>query len=389
MRGGSYTVISRINTCLAGVGIMLLVAACDKKDDGQTKPASAPFEISVAEVEKRDVPRTVEFVGQTKGAVDAEVRARIEGVILSIHFEEGKEVSEGQLLYTIDPAPFEAKMAEAKAKLAEADTRLAKAESDLKRIRPLANMNAVSKRDLDAAIAQDGTARAAVDAAKAAVQSAEIELGYAKVAAPVSGLIGLSKAKVGEFVGRSPNPIVLTTVSKLDPILVRFSVNEKDYLYFARLRQKRKQGGEDQKKRELDLILADDSVHIHKGEIVSAEGQIDATTGSLTVEAAFPNPEKILRPGQFAKIRTVGETVAGVTVIPKRAVKELQGQYRVFVVGKDNVVESRSVKLGGEVGNMQLIESGLSEKERVAVDGFQRLKSGVVVSAKLETESNQ
>lgn len=345
----------------------------------QTAPA---LDIAVATVTRQDVPVVSEFVGQTKGAVDAEVRARIEGIVQQIHFSEGTEVTEGQLLYSIDPAPFKAKVAESKGRLAEAATLLTKAESDLKRIRPLAEMNAVSKKDLDAAVAQDGAARGGVEAAKAAVESAEIELGYAQVAAPVRGLIGLSKAKVGEFVGKAPNPVVLNTVSQLDPIHVRFSVNEKEYLYFARLRAK--EGSALQPpKRVLDLILADGSKHSHTGEVTSSESQMDSTTGTLTVEAAFPNPDKILRPGQFAKIRATVETRTGVLVIPKRAIREVQGQSQVFVVNSDNSVEQKTVRVGPQVGDMQVIEEGLAENARVAVEGLQRLKTGTIVSPKV------
>lgn len=306
--------------------IFLGIVSCGKSEEGASSAAPPPLEIAVGEVVHRDVPRTMEFVGQTKGAVDAEVRARVEGVILGIHFDEGREVTEGQLLYTIDPAPFEAKLAQAKAALSEAEAKLVKAESDLKRMRPLAQMNAVSKKDLDTSIALEGTARGGVEAAQAVVKSAEIELGYTKVNAPVSGVIGLSKVKVGELVGQGPANVVLTNVSKLDPIHVRFSVNEKDYLYLSRLRQQEVKSGQPIVKRVLDLQLADNSIHPEKGEVVSSEAQVDAATGSLTVEASFPNPGKILRPGQFAKIKTVGETVSGALLIPKRAIKELQGQ---------------------------------------------------------------
>ncbi len=365
-------------------GSMLLGALVSCGGETTEAPKSQTLEISVSPVKRKDVPIVAEFVGQTKGAVDAEVRARVEGIVLGIHFKEGTEVSEGTLLYTIDPAPFEAKLAEAKGKLAEAETLLTRAESDLKRIRPLAEMNAVSKKDLDAAVAQEGAARGSVEAAKAAVESAEIELGYTKVMAPVSGLIGLSKAKVGEFVGKAPNPVVLNTVSQLDPIHVRFSLNEKEYLYFARQRAAAEGAASGEPpKRQLDLVLADGSTHNYQGEVASAESQVDPTTGTLTVEAAFPNPQKIIRPGQFAKVKGTIETRTGALVIPKRAIRELQGQSQVFVVNSDNSVEQKTVKLGPQVGELQVIEEGLTENAQVAVEGLQRLKTGMTVSPKV------
>lgn len=349
---------------------------------GDKAAAPTALEVSVADVVKQDVSRKFEFVGQTAGAVDAEVRARVDGVLTGLFFEEGKEVKEGQLIYTIDDAPFRASVAGAKAALAEAESRLVKAEADLKRIRPLAEMNAVSKKDLDTAIAQEGVARSGVEAAKAGLESAEIELSYTQIKAPASGIIGLTKAKKGELVGKPPNPIILNTVSNLDPILVRFAVNEKDYLYFARLKQKRIEKGDAPEVRVLELVLADGSVHPQHGAVSSVDSQIDPQTGSLKVEASFPNPNTLVRPGQFAKVKTSGETTAGALLIPKKAIRDLQGQSQVFVVKQDDSVEQRTVVTGLEVADLQVIESGLNEGERVAVDGLQRLKSGMKISPK-------
>jgi membrane fusion protein (multidrug efflux system) len=362
----------------------MLLAACGKKEE-----AAAPVAISVKamKVARGDVPIMKEAVGQLKGAVDAEIRARVEGVVTSMSFQEGKEVTEGQLLYTIDPAPYEAKVAEANGKLAEATTRLAEAESDLKRVRPLVEMKALSARDLDAAVANEGAARGAVDAAKASVEAAQIELGYCKITAPVSGTIGLTKAKVGEFVGRPPNPVVLNTVSQLDPIHVRFALSEQDYLYFTGLKQKEIASGAQPVARKLELILADGSLYPEKGEVISMAREIDPQTGSFALEAAFPNPHKLLRPGQYGKIRGVAETLSAVLVIPKRAIRELQGQNQVFVVKGDKTVEARTITLGAQVGELQAVQSGLNEGEIIVVDGIQRLKSGMPVAPEIQ-ESN-
>jgi len=366
-------------SCL--LSLPVFISSCSKEE--ATQETVKPIEIAVAKVAKRDVPINFEFVGQTKGAIDAPVRARVEGVLLSIEFQEGKEVKEGQLLYTIDPAPFNAKLAESQGKLAEATTRLAKAESDLKRMETLVKINAVSRRDYDTAVAQEGAAKGAVDAAKAVNEAAKIDLSYTKILAPTSGVIGLSAAKVGEFVGKPPNPVVLNTVSKLDPIHVRFAITEKEYLFFAKLKKSLEGKGQEPQKKVLTMQLADGSEFDQKGEVDSIDREIDAQTGSMAVEAAFPNPDKMVRPGQFARIKTVGDTIKDALLIQKTALRELQGQYQVFVVKSDNTVESRNVKVGSEVDNMQVIESGLADNEVVAIEGLQRLKSGMPILPKM------
>jgi membrane fusion protein (multidrug efflux system) len=299
---------------------------------------------------------------------------------LEQHFEDGTEVKEGQLLYSIDPAPFVAKVAQAQGKLAEAKTKLVQAEADLARIKPLAAIDAVSKRELDMANATKGVAEGAVQAAQAQVEAAQIELGYAKVTSPVSGTIGISKVRVGEVVGSIPNSIVLNTVSKLEPIHAQFSLSEKEYLYFANLARLE---GEERKKRQLTLILADGSVHPEKGEVVKVDRGVDVASGSIIVEAAFPNPGKFLRPGLFAKITTVAETRRDVILIPKRAIKEVQGTYQVFVIGVDGSVDPRLVQVGPTSGELQVVENGLNDGDAIAIDGIQKLRSGMKVQPKL------
>lgn len=363
--------------------MLCLLTACSKEETAQT--VAPEIEVPVVQVQRQDVPVEIEFIGQTKGAVDADVRARVEGVITSIHFEEGKEVTEGMLLYTIDPAPFEAKVVEAKGKLAEAETRLVKAEADLKRVRPLADMNAVSKKDLDTAIAAEGVARASVDAAKSVVESAEIELGYTKIQAPVTGLIGLTKAQVGEFVGRPPNAVVLNTVSQLDPIHVRFPVNEKDYMYFARLKEKAMVEGTPSPKRALQLILADGEPYSHVGEVYSIDSQVDPKSGTITAEAVFPNPGKLIRPGQFAKVRTQKDVISNALIVPKRAIEELQGQARIYVVKPDNTVEQKPVVRQAEVKDGIVVTGDISDSDRIVLEGQQRLRNGMMVKPKLQS----
>jgi membrane fusion protein (multidrug efflux system) len=338
--------------------------------------APQTLSIEVFAAKRSDVELASEFTGRTVGSVDAEVRARVQGTLLEQHFKDGSHVAEGQLLYTIDSAPFVATLAEAKGKLAEAETKLVRATADLARIKPLADIDAVSKRDLDKAKASKGVAEGEVQAAQAAVQAAQIQLDYTKVLSPVSGTIGISKVTVGEMVGAAPNAVVLNTVSKLDPIHVQFSLSEKEYLYFAHLARLE---GEARKKRTLTLVLADNSVHPESGYVVKVDRGVDVNSGAITVEAAFPNPGKFLRPGLFAKIKTVAETRKDAIVIPRRAIKEIQGTFQVYVIDEAKKVAQRLIKVGPLSGDLQVVEEGLKKGELVAVEAIQKLRSGMQI----------
>jgi membrane fusion protein (multidrug efflux system) len=333
------------------------------------------------------------MVGTTLGTQDVPIRARVEGFLESMNFDEGTFVKKGDLLYTVDPQPFQAKLVEAQSQLAAAQTSLAKAAADLGRIRPLAEMKAVSEQDLDGAVAQEAAARAYVSAAEAAVELAEIELSYTQIIAPIDGLIGLTKAKPGEFVGREPNPVVLNTLSDINPIRVRFSISEREYLVLARTyletygtgnRNERANQGSD-----LILILADGTEHPHKGRAVAAAQSIDLETGTYTVEAAFPNPNKLILPGQFARVRALYETLEAAVVIPRQAVSELQGLFRVYTVNSSNTVEMTEVVLGPETGTEVIIESGLEAGQTVIVEGLQKVRPGMNVKPIPVTQTPQ
>jgi membrane fusion protein (multidrug efflux system) len=348
-----------------------------------------PMSVAVLKVQPRDIPIYLDMIGQTFGSVDIPIRARVDGVLEEIHFLEGRDVTKDQLLYVIDPTPFRAKVVEAEGRLAEAETRLAKAASDLERIRPLAEMDAVSKQDLDGAVAQFEAAEGSLQAARAQVEQTEIQLGYTRITAPVSGLIGITQAKVGEYVGRSPNPVVLNVVSQTDPIRVRFSINEREYLRFRREFGDKLRGAETDTPRAngLQLILSDGSIHEHRGHIVSFDAAIDATTGTLTLEADFPNPERIVLPGQFARVRGVLEQRTGALAVPQRAVMETQGIFQLAVVGDDGTVDLRQVQMGPRVDDQWIVESGLEPGERVALEGLQRIRPGVKVVPKEAPQS--
>ena len=365
--------------------ISALAAACGRPEP----PVVPPMEVAVVEVQPRNIPIHLDMIGQTLGSVDIPIRARVDGVLEEIHFLEGRDVTKDQLLYVIDPTPFRAKVVEAEGRLAEAETRLAKAASDLERIRPLAEMDAVSKQDLDGAVAQFEAAEGSLQAARAQVEQTEIQLGYTRITAPVSGLIGITQAKVGEYVGRSPNPVVLNVVSQTDPIRVRFSINEREYLRFRREFGDKLRGAETDTPRAngLQLILSDGSIHEHRGHIVSFDAAIDATTGTLTLEADFPNPERIVLPGQFARVRGVLEQRTGALAVPQRAVMETQGIFQLAVVGDDGTVDLRQVQMGPRVDDQWIVESGLDPGERVALEGLQRIRPGVKVVPKEAPQS--
>jgi membrane fusion protein (multidrug efflux system) len=364
---------------LLATSIGLASTSCNPK---AAPPPPALAEVQVVTPTQRDVPLTREWVGQARGMADVEVRARVPGWIETMQFEEGRDVKKDQLLYTIDARELKERLSSAKSNLASVQAVHTNAKTDVDRLRPLAEMNAISKRDLDAAVAKEEAARNQVDAAGASVGLAELNLSYADVRAPIDGLIGLSQAKVGDFVGQFPSPIVLNTVSRIDPIHVRFSITEADYLVLARKFGSTGESGERKPDDRLELVLSDGSVHKHRGRVNTAAREIDPTTGSLTLEAEFPNPEKLVRPGQFARIRASIETRTGALLVPQRAVQELQGIHQVYVVGAGESVEIRAVELGRRVGDLWMVEKGLKPGDRVVVEGLQKVRGGVKVVAK-------
>jgi membrane fusion protein (multidrug efflux system) len=361
---------------------------------GESDPGQVPpLPVHVVDAVRRDVPLMIEMVGSTLGTQDVPIRARVEGFLETMNFEEGRFVKKGDLLYTIDAQPFQAKLVEAQSQLASAQTALAKAAADLNRIRPLAEMKAVSEQDLDAAVAQEAAARAGVRAAGAGVDLANIELSYTRMHAPIDGLIGLTKAKPGEFVGREPNPVVLNVLSDIDPIRVRFSIAEREYLILARTYlesmsddaqpsgfEREQQSGRSPRKNDLVLILADGSRHDELGAVIAAAQAIDVSTGTYTVEASFPNPTNLLLPGQFARVQAPYQTLTDVVVVPLKAVVELQGRFRVYAVNEANEVEMREVTLGPKKGTDIVIEAGLAGGESVIVEGLQKVRPGMRVN---------
>jgi membrane fusion protein (multidrug efflux system) len=362
--------------------LFFAVAACQQEAAEQTPPP--PPQVSVIETQAQDVVVPIEFVGETYGAEDIAIRARVEGFLEGIHFEEGSEVKKGQLLYTLESQPYEAEVAAKMSRLAEAKTMLAKATSDLNRIRPLAERKAVSQSDLDGAVSAYEASQASVEAAGAVLRASKIQLSYTRIRSPITGVIGKTKAKVGDFVGRSPNPVLLNTVSNIDTVRVEFFLPESQYLEVARrIIEREKAGGPQRGGATFEMILADGSLYPHKGRFDFIDRNVDPTTGSILIQVSFPNPDRLIRPGQFAKIRTVLERVKDGILVPQRCVSELQGITRVFVVGDDNKVQERVVKLGPSLGSDWLILKGLEAGEKVVYEGLQKVSDGSMVNPQI------
>lgn len=354
------------------IAFAALLLACTEAEP----PAPPPPKIPVVEVVQRDQPILLDMVGQTRGYSDIPIRARVQGVLLGMHFREGSRVQEGDPLYSIDPVEYETKVIEGEGHVAASRTRLAKAKADLARIRPLAEMNAVSQQDLDGAVAQYEAAIGSLQASVARKKQAEIELGYTEIAAPSDGRIGISEAQVGEFVGQMPNPVVLNFVSLTDPIRVRFSIDERRYLQIAR--RLREAENNEEPREALELILADGTLHEHRGHTIASDAAVDPATGTFTLEADFPNPGGIILAGQFARVRATVETKKDALLVPQRAISELQGIFRVYVVDDKGEVILRAVEVGAKIDRLQIVEKGLSAGERVALDAM-RLRPGMIV----------
>lgn len=357
-----------------------IIFSCKKGDKQQAMPPQ-PFE--VYEIQAKSVPIYEEFVGQIYGEKDIPIRARVEGFLEGIHFNEGERVKKGQLLYSIDPDPFQEKVVAEESKVSEAQTVLVQAESDLRRIEPLAAMDAVSQQELDMSVSKRDAALSSLEAAKANLNIAKINKGYCKMYAPIEGIIGKTNAREGEFVGKDPNPVILNTVSQLRAIRVQFFLTEPDYLKIARayltaeeMEMRRVEGDE---RAELELILADGSLYDQKGEVDFIDRNIDSSTGSILVQATFPNPQRLIRPGQFARVRIRVREDENSIVIPQKCAKELQGQFSVMFVNNENVLESKTVQVTDKVGEFYIIKEGLNNGDKIILEGIQKARSGMEI----------
>jgi len=337
-----------------------------------------PMEVPVVQVMQKNVDLESEYTGQTYGESDVEMRSRVEGWVLTMNFKEGSMVKKGQLLYTIDPLPYKNAVDEAGAALANANGMMIKAKNDLDRIVPLAAMGAVSQRELVAAQSAFTSSKAMVESCEASLRNANIELGYCSVVAPISGIIGISKFKVGDYVSKGPT-YIMNTVSSINKIRVRFTISEKEYLRITRLMQKMGivLGS---RADNVKMTLADGLAYPLKGKLNFADRQVDPSTGALTLEAEFINKDNIIRPGQYVKLRLVTEMRENALLIPQRAVNEMQGLFQVYSVGDSNKIRIKLIKLGPAYNMSYVVEEGLTREDRIVIGGTQMLRSGSIIS---------
>ncbi|MCD6543872.1 MAG: efflux RND transporter periplasmic adaptor subunit [Flavobacteriaceae bacterium] len=366
------------NLFLLILAIGVLFSSCKKKEGEKQLP---PQKINVFEVKAKTVPIYQEFVGQIYGEKDIPIRARVEGFLDKISFEEGSRVKKGDLLYVIDPAPLvEAKVAK-QSMVAQAETVLVQTESDLNRIKPLAEMDAVSQRELDMAQAQRDASISALNAANAELNIAEINLSYTRILSPISGIIGRTLAREGEFVGKDPNPVILNTVSNINSIRVQFFLSENEYLRVARTYVKNhdrriETRGENV---EVELLLSDGSLYKHKGSIDFIDRNVDSSTGTILMQATFPNPDGIIRPGQFARVKVKVMEVKEALIVPQKCITELQGQYSVLVVNAENKVETVQIKIGEKIPGFTIIKEGIKSGDKIILEGLQKARPGIEV----------
>src|SRR6266545_2594439 len=378
------------------------------------KPAQAaprPLDVEVVRVEQKDVPVYSEWIGTTEGIVNADIKAEVTGYLLKQDYKEGSFVKKGQLLFELDPRPFQAavdqangqvaqfqgqleqaisQVAQAEAQLAQANSQLlqsqaqlaqaqanqVKTQLDVNKYAPLAEQKAVTQQDLDNAVQGNVVA-------KAAVRTAQLNLGFTRIVSPIDGIAGIAQAQVGNLISTTSAP--LTTVSTVDPIKVYFTLSEQQYLNFTKRNLIEARRGASVVQIELELILSDGSTYPEKGSFFFADRQVDQKTGAIRMAGIFPNPGNVLRPGQYGRVRAVTATKPAALLVPQRAVSELQGSYQVAVVGTDNKVEMRTVKVGERSGSQWVIEDGLKAGETVVVEGTQKIKPGAVVNPKTFT----
>jgi len=351
--------------------------ACGKE---APPPVPPPPEVYVADVVQRDVPEYLDLAGQADGYQDVEIRARVEGFLETMNFREGSFVRKGDLLYQIDRKPLEAALAQAIADKATAEARLAKSTNDVARYTPLVAKQAVSRQELDDARSAQQAARSQVEAGTANVDKAKLDLGYTRVTSPIAGLAGTTQVKPGNLVGKN-EPTLLTTVSQIDPILFKVGVTEADFLRVV----KRSPGrvGATPRTGGIELTLADGTAYSETGHVGPIERAVNPTTGTLGVQLVFPNPQFVLRPGQYGRARVLIDTRRNALLVPQRAVQELQSLFSVAVVTPgDNKIAFRSVTVGPRVQSMWVIEKGLKPGERVVAEGLQRVRDGIVVTPK-------
>jgi membrane fusion protein (multidrug efflux system) len=363
---------------------MCLTALALVSCKGETASAPPPplVQVEVADVIQKDVPIQKEWVGTTDGSNNALIRAQVSGYLLHRPYTEGSFVKKGDLLFELDPSKFQTALDQAQGDLAKAQAQFTKTKQDVERDTPLAKAGAISQKELDDSVQSYAGAKGSLAAAKAAVEQAKLNLGWTKIMAPIDGVVGIAQAQIGDLIDANTQ---LTSMSTLDPIKVYFPVSEQDYFEAAEKIQqgyKDKQEGKEYSLANLELVLGGEKVYPQKGQFYLVDRQVDQKTGTIRVAALFPNPNNLLRPGQFARVRVVTKTRENALLIPQRAVTEMQGNYQVAVVTPENKVEIRPVKVGQRFGSLWIINQGLKSGERVVVEGLQKVKAGMSVDPK-------
>ena len=459
MPAGLKNILSKPKLLIPTIIVALTVIVGVLIAGRSNKPVQAaprPLDVEVVRVEQKDVPVYSEWIGTTEGIVNADIKAEVTGYLLRQDYKEGSFVKKGQLLFELDPRPFQAALDQAnglvaqfqgqleqaysqvaqaeaqvaqansqvlqsQAQLAQAQANQVKTQLDVNKYAPLAEQKAVTQQDLDNAVqgnvvaraqveaaragvetaraqlraanAQIGTAKAAINTAKgqvenakAAVRTAQLNLGFTRIISPIDGIAGIAQAQVGNLISTTSAP--LTTVSTVDPIKVYFTLSEQQYLNFTRRNLIEARRGASVVQIELELILADGTTYPQKGSFFFADRQVDQKTGAIRMAGIFPNPGNVLRPGQYGRVRAVTATRSDALLVPQRAVSELQGSYQVAIVGGNNRIEMRTVKVGERSGSQWIIEDGLKAGETVVVEGTQKIKPGAVVNPKMYTKTN-
>lgn len=368
------TTFLRLSCLTLVLTLSILLAGCSGEEKKAAPAAQGPTPLKVIKVEARDMPYWGEFVGQISAIETVDVRARVAGFLLEKKFQEGATVKKGELLFVIDPKPFKEDLKQAQSGMQYNQAQLAKAEKDFERFKKLLDEGVVSRDEFEGYQTSMISLKAQVRENQAQVENAKIQLGYTNIYSPIDGVIGRVQVDVGNLVGQGENTL-LATISTVDPVYVSFSVSESDYLRAKRDQRIR----ETERNNEIKLILSDGSEYEYAGKFNMVDRAVDPQTGTLGIRVTFPNEDKLLRPGQYAKARVLIEKVEGAVVIPSRGVMDVQGMKSVYVVGEDGKVVSQPVKLGFEVKDLVVVTEGLKAGDLAIIDGVRRVKPGMEV----------
>lgn len=362
--------------------VLNLLSSSRCGDKNVSAAAPPPPNVQVAEVIQQDVPVYHEWIATLDGYVNAQIQPQVSGYLIQQNYREGAVVRKNQVLFKIDPRPFQALLDQAKAQLAQAEAQLGKTQLDVQRDNPLAKEKAIAQSQLDNDIQANLAAKATVQADQALIEQAQLNLEFTNVRSLIDGVAGIATGQVGNLVGPQA---VLTTVSQLDPIKAYFVVSEQQYLAFVQRNPTVAAREKTERQLVLELILSDGSTYPEKGRFFAADRQVDVQTGAIRLAGLFPNRENVLRPGQYGRVRFVSYIRLGALLVPQKAVTELQGLYQIAVVGNDSKVSVRSVKVGERTGSMWIIEDGLKRGERVVVEGVQKVRDGMPVKVMVAT----